>query len=261
MLREKYIFVLQDVRGRYISEGTFENMRPFVADSVKAHDPRAVDEASDAFDTIDWLIKRVPENIGKVGLWGISYAGFYASMGMLSRHPAVVASSPQAPVTDLFFEDFHHNGALTQAYFYAYPVFGVPRPAPTTHDWWMSAFQAVAANESADDYGFQLALGPLSNTTDRFYRDNVFWQDIVAHPNCDEFWQARAVPPNLRGVTHAVLVVGGWFDAEDCRLARCALVRYRQEAVGGLRSLARARGNVSEVLLPRERSTLHPAAD
>jgi len=215
VLREKYIFVLQDVRGRYISEGTFENMRPFVADSVKAHDARAVDEASDAFDTTDWLIKHVPENNGKVGLWGISYAGFYASMGMLSRHPAVVASSPQAPVTDLFFEDFHHNGALTQAYFYAYPVFGVPRPAPTTHDWWMSAFQAVAANESADDYGFQLALGPLSNTTDRFYRDNVFWQDIVAHPNYDEFWQARAVPPNLRGVTHAVLVVGGWFDAED----------------------------------------------
>ena len=128
MMREQYIFVYQDVRGRYMSEGTFVNMRPILPDSVKRRDPTAVDEATDTYDTIDWLLTHVPENNGKVGQWGISYAGFFASLGALSRHPALVASSPQAPVTDAFFEDFHHNGALTQAYFYAYPVFGIPRP-------------------------------------------------------------------------------------------------------------------------------------
>jgi putative CocE/NonD family hydrolase len=215
MTREQYIFVYQDVRGRYMSEGEFVNARPFVPDSVKAHDSRAVDEASDTYDTIDWLLKNVPENNGKVGQWGISYPGFYASMGALSRHPALVASSPQAPVTDFFFEDFHHNGALTQGYFYAYPIFGIPRPGPTTENWWMPEFQKITAHGIPDDYFYQLALGPLKNTTERFYKDNSLWQEIVAHPNYDAFWQARAVPPDLRGVKHAVMVVGGWFDAED----------------------------------------------
>jgi uncharacterized protein len=215
MMREQYIFVYQDVRGRYASEGTFENVRPFVPDSVKRRDPKAVDEASDTYDTIDWLLEHVPENNGKVGQWGLSYAGFYTSLGALSRHPALVASSPQAPVTDLYFEDFHHNGALTQAYFYAYPYFGAPRPGPTTENWWLPAVTKVSAYGQSDDYGSQLALGPLKNTTERFYKDNTFWQDVVAHPNYDGFWRARAVPPNLRGVTHAVLVVGGWFDAEN----------------------------------------------
>ena len=215
MMREKYIFVYQDVRGRYMSEGTFVEARPYVPDSVKARDHKAIDEASDTYDTIDWLLKNVPGNNGRVGQWGISYPGFYASMGALSRHPALVASSPQAPVTDFFFEDFHHNGALTQAYFYAYPIFGIPRPQPTSDDWWMPEFQRIAAHGVPDDYFYQLSLGPLKNTTERFYRDNTLWRDIVAHPNYDAYWQARAVPPDLRGVTSAVLVVGGWFDAED----------------------------------------------
>ena len=132
MMHDKYIFVYQDVRGRYMSEGTFVEARPFVPDSIKARDHNAIDEASDTYDTIAWLLDSIPGNNGKVGQWGISYPGFYASMGALSRHPALVASSPQAPVTDFFFEDFHHNGALTQAYFYAYPIFGIPRPHPTT---------------------------------------------------------------------------------------------------------------------------------
>src|SRR5512147_484420 len=114
MLREKYIFVYQDVRGRYMSEGTWTNVRPFIPDSIKARDPKAVDEASDTYDTIDWLLAHVANNNGKVGQWGISYPGFFTTMGALSRHPALVASSPQAPVTDFFFEDFHHNGVLTQ---------------------------------------------------------------------------------------------------------------------------------------------------
>jgi uncharacterized protein len=215
MLREKYIFAYQDVRGRYMSEGTFVDARPFIADSLKARDRKAVDEASDAYDTIDWLVKNVPNNNGKVGQWGISYPGFYASMGALSRHPALVASSPQAPVTDMFFEDFHHNGALTQAYFYSYPVFGTPRPGLTTQNWWMADFQKMMAVGGSDDYAYQLSLGSLSTTTERFYKNDRFWREIVAHPNYDAFWQTRAVPPVLRGVKHAVLVVGGWFDAED----------------------------------------------
>jgi putative CocE/NonD family hydrolase len=215
MMRDKYIFVYQDVRGRYMSEGEFVNVRPFVADSVKARDPKAIDEASDTYDTIDWLVKNVAGNNGKVGQWGISYPGFYTSMGALSRHPALVASSPQAPVTDFYFEDFHHNGALTQAYFYAYPVFGIPHPGPTTENWWLPAFEKVTAHGTPDDYFYQLALGPLRNVTERFYSNDLLWKDIVAHPDYDAFWQARAVPPDLRGVKHAVLVVGGWFDAED----------------------------------------------
>ena len=213
MMKDKYIFVAQDVRGRYMSEGTFINMPPFVPDSVKARNPKAIDEASDTYDTIDWLLKNIPNNNGKVGQWGISYPGYYTSMGALSRHPALVVSSPQAPVTDFFFEDFHHNGALTQAYFYAYPIFGIPSPGPTTENWWES--KMVKDGQSDGDYNFQLSLGPLKNTTERYYKDNLLWEDIVHHPNYDEYWQSRAVPPDLRGIKHSVMVVGGWFDAED----------------------------------------------
>ena len=215
MPRDKYIFVYQDVRGRYMSEGEFVNARPFVPDSIKARNRKAVDEASDTYDTIDWLLENVPGNNGKVGQWGISYPGFYASMGALSRHPALVASSPQAPVTDFYFEDFHHNGALTQAYFYAYPIFGIPHPGPTTENWWGPAMEKLAEHGIPDDYFYQLSLGPLSGMTQRFYAGNSLWRDIITHPDYDAFWQARAVPPDLRGVNHAVLVVGGWFDAED----------------------------------------------
>ena len=212
MMREKYIFVYQDVRGRYMSEGTFVNVRPFIPDSIKAKDPHAVDEASDTYDTIDWLIKHVPYNNGRVGQWGISYPGFYTTMGALSRHPALVAASPQAPVTNFYFEDFHHNGALTQAYFYTYPIFGIQHPRPTTDNWWLPQMVRVGL---PDDYDFQLSLGPLSTTTNRYYKDNFFWQEIVHHPDYDAFWQARAVGPDITGPMPAMLTVGGWFDAED----------------------------------------------
>lgn len=204
MLRDKYIFAYQDVRGRYESGGTFANVRPLGVGPT--------DEATDAYDTIDWLLKNVPGNNGRVGQWGISYPGFYTTMGALSRHPALVASSPQAPVTDFYFEDFHHNGALTQGYFYTYPLFGIPTGGPRTDNWWMP--RMVQAGHD-DDYDFQLGLGPLRTTTDRYYKDNVFWREIIAHPDYDAFWQARAVPPHLTGIKHAVMTVGGWFDAED----------------------------------------------
>jgi hypothetical protein len=213
MMRDKYIFVYQDVRGRYMSEGTWENVRPFIPDSIKARDSTAVDEASDTYDTIDWLLKNVPDNNGLVGQWGISYPGFFTTMGALSGHPALVAVSPQAPVTNFYFEDFHHNGALTQAYFYTYPLFGIQHPQPTTQAWWRSGMVHAGL---PDDYDFQLSLGPLSTTTQRYYQDNFFWQEIVQHPNYDAFWKARAVGPDIAGHhMPAMLTVGGWFDAED----------------------------------------------
>ncbi len=212
MLRDRYIFVYQDVRGRYNSEGTWTNVRPLLSDAEKARDSKATDEASDTYDTIDWLLKNVPANNGKVGQWGISYPGFFTTAGALSRHPALVASSPQAPVTDFYFEDFHHNGALTQGYFYTYPLFGIATGGPRTDAWWEPKMVQQGHN---DDYDFQLGLGPLRTTTDRYYRDNFFWQQIIQHPDYDAFWQARAVPPHLTGIKHAVMTVGGWFDAED----------------------------------------------
>jgi len=221
MMRDKYIFVYQDVRGRYMSEGTFVNVRPFIPDSIKAKDPNAVDEASDTYDTIDWLLKNIPFNNGLVGQWGISYPGFYTTMGALSGHPALVAASPQAPVTNFYFEDFHHNGALTQGYFYAYPIFGIQHPKPTSESWWMPAMRDVMSQGLPDDYDFQLSLGPLSTTTRRYYENNSLWQDIIRHPNYDAFWKARAVGPDITEHMEtgahmpAMLEVGGWFDAED----------------------------------------------
>ena len=215
MMREGYIFVYQDVRGRYMSEGTFENVRPLIPDSIKARDRKAVDEASDTYDTIDSLLVIVPGNNGKVGQWGISYPGFYASMGALSRHPALVASSPQAPVTDFFLEDFHQNGVFLQGVLNAYPIFGIPHPGPTTEHWWLVEYERISALGGMDDYFRQLSLGSLRNVTERLYPGNLLWRDIVVHPNYDAFWRARAVPPRLRGVKHAVMVVGAWFDAED----------------------------------------------
>ncbi|MEO5816793.1 MAG: CocE/NonD family hydrolase [Gemmatimonadaceae bacterium] len=215
MLRDGYIFVVQEVRGRYMSGGTFENVRPLLDDAARARDPRATDEVTDAHDTIDWLLAHVDGNNGRVGLLGISYGGFYAAAAAVSHHPAIAAMSLQAPVTDFYFEDFHHNGALVQGSFYAYPVFGVTRRAPTATHWWLPAYARVAEHGMEADYRYQLALGPLANITQRFYGDNTLWRDVIAHPNYDAFWQARALLPHLRGIAHPVLVVGGWFDAEN----------------------------------------------
>lgn len=151
-LRDRYVFVNQEVRGRYLSEGTFENVRPLLDDSVRLRDPRAADEATDAFDTIEWLVRNLPGHDGRVGLLGVSYGGYYAAAAALSGHPAIVASSLQAPVMDFFFEDFHHNGALLLGSFHAFPVFGVPRGAPTASHWWLGAYGAVAAHGMSDDY-------------------------------------------------------------------------------------------------------------
>jgi putative CocE/NonD family hydrolase len=209
MMREKYIFVYQDVRGRYMSEGTWTNMTPHIPDKKSNTD---VDEASDTYDTIEWLLKNIPYHNGRVGIWGISYPGFYTIASALCNHPALKAVSPQAPIADFFFDDFHHNGAFTLEYFLTFPIFGIQHPQPTTQDWWADKMIAVPATR--DGYKFYMNLGPLKNG-EKFYADNFFWKQIVEHPNYDEFWQKRSIVPHLKNVKPAVLTVGGWFDAED----------------------------------------------
>ncbi|MCE9532000.1 MAG: CocE/NonD family hydrolase [Planctomycetes bacterium] len=203
-----YIFVYQDVRGRWMSEGEFVNVRPHIADK-KATD---VDESSDTFDTIDWLLKNVPNHNGKVGQWGISYPGFYTVCGMIDAHPALKAASPQAPVTDWFIgDDFHHNGTLFLPHFFNFMVrFGYPRPEPTKKD--LPRFD----HDSTDGYDYFLKLGPVANADAKIFKGNIaFWNDVMKHPNYDEFWQARNIRAHIKNIKPAVLTVGGWFDAEN----------------------------------------------
>ncbi|MBD2751509.1 CocE/NonD family hydrolase [Spirosoma validum] len=223
LMREKFIFVYQDVRGRWMSEGTWTNMTPSVTDQQPAPVAKGkkkvtapvsstlVDESSDTYDTIEWLLKNVPNNNSRVGQWGISYPGFYTIAGAVAAHPALKASSPQAPVSDFFFDDFHHNGAFIQAYLFTFPVFGVQHPAPTTKDWYLNDFIKTG---TTDGFQFQYDLGPLKNV-DKYYKGNFFWQETVNHPNYDEFWQKRSIIPHLKNIKHALMTVGGWFDAED----------------------------------------------
>ena len=209
MMKEGYIFVYQDVRGRYKSEGIFTNMTPQIDDKKSQAD---VDESSDTYDTIDWLIKNVINNNGKVGQYGTSYPGFYTAAGILSNHPALKASSPQAPISDFFFDDFHHNGSFLQSYLFTFPVFGIQKKDTTTTAWYSS--QNIKTG-TKDGYQFGLDLGPLSNV-DQYYKNNFFWQETVNHPNYDAFWQKRGLLKHYTNdVKPAVMTVGGWFDAED----------------------------------------------
>lgn len=206
MMKEGYIFVYQDVRGRWKSEGTWTNMTPVIDNKKSKTD---VDEGSDTYDTIDWLVKNVAGNNGKVGQYGISYPGFYTAAGILSNHPALKASSPQAPISDFFFDDFHHNGAFLEGYFFTFPVFGVQKTDTTSKAWY-----TMLKPDSKDGYQYLLDLGPLKNA-DKFYHDNFFWQETINHPNYDEFWQKRGLLKHYGKVKPAVMLVGGWFDAED----------------------------------------------
>jgi uncharacterized protein len=210
-VREGYIFVHQDVRGRLMSEGTFVDVRPHAA---KKGD---IDESTDAWDTIDWLVKNVPSNNGRVGAWGISYPGFYAAQAAVDAHPALKAVSPQAPVTDWFMgDDFHHNGALFVAdAFDFYASFGKPRPKPTTKSSW--GFD----HDVADVYDYFLALGPVANANQKYIDSGIttgipFWNEMMSHPTRDDWWKARDPRPYYRSVKPAMLTVGGWFDGEDC---------------------------------------------
>ena len=207
--RENYIIVIQDVRGKFMSEGAFVDVRPYNA----AKTGRETDEASDTYDAVDWLVKNVPHNNGKLGAFGISYPGFYASMVALSGHPAVKAVSPQAPVTDWFMgDDFHHNGAfMLMDGFSFYQSFGRPRPQPTPN--------AAAARfvPKSDNYEYYLKTGALKNFAKLMGDSIKFWKDLYDHPNLDDWWKARNVRNVVQHIppTAATLVVGGLFDAED----------------------------------------------
>jgi len=205
-----FIFVYQDVRGRYQSEGAFIEMTPH-KDLKKG--PKDVDESTDTYDTIDWLLKNVPNNNGKAGIYGISYPGFYAAAGMPDTHPALKACSPQAPVTDLYMgDDAYHNGAFMLEANFGFYVFFKPRAGLEfpPKDW--SNFD-YGTN---DGYDFYLAMGPLSNAKKLYFKDsNSYWDDQVQHPNYDQFWKSRDISAHMKNVHCAVMTVGGLFDAED----------------------------------------------
>jgi len=207
--RDGFIFVYQDVRGRVRSEGEYVNMTPHKP--VK-NGPGDVDESTDTYDTIEWLIHDIPNNNGRVGQWGISYPGFYTAAGMIDAHPALKASSPQAPIVDWFKgDDFHHNGAFYLAHAFGFfSLFG--RPISLTAISELPRFDYG----TPDGYAFYLRMGPLRNANQMYLKNEVsFWNEMMQHPNYDEFWQSRNLRPHLKNIRHAVMTVGGWFDAED----------------------------------------------
>jgi putative CocE/NonD family hydrolase len=200
--REGFIFAYQDVRGRYMSEGEFVDVRPH----EPAKGPRDTDESSDTWDTIEWLLKKLPWDNGRVGLWGISYPGFYASMGTIDAHPALVAASPQAPIADWFIgDDFNHNGAFFLPHAFNFlSSFGKPRPEPTTKT------EARFDHKTQDGYRFFLDAGPMPSYDRKYLKGDVaFWREILSHDTYDAFWQARNTRPHLKGIRPAVLTVGG----------------------------------------------------
>lgn len=207
-IREGYIFVYQDVRGKWMSEGQFVDTRPF---NPGKKGKKETDESSDTYDTIDWLLKNVPGNNGKAGIWGISYPGFYATAGILSGHPALKAVSPQAPVTDWFVgDDITHNGAFFLGNFLFFSTFGQVRPEPTTKG------PGRLDIGTRDGYQFFLRNGTFTGLNEKYYKNQIpVWNDFMAHGTYDSYWQSRTPLPHLKNVKPAVLNVGGWFDAED----------------------------------------------
>lgn len=210
MATEKYIFVYQDVRGKWMSEGVFENIRPTRSPQNKAK----IDESTDTYDTIDWLTKNLPSNNGKVGMYGISYPGFYATAALIDSHPALKAVSPQAPVTDWFIgDDFRHGGALLlmDAFRFMY-TFDAPRPKPITNANGPKGFDL----QSKDFYKFFLQNPTIQNLKKEYLSHTVkFWDDLEKHQTLDTFWSSRTVTNYVNKVKPAVMIVGGAFDAED----------------------------------------------
>ncbi len=211
--RDGYIVVYQDVRGRWMSEGEFINMTPHKA--VK-RGPQDVDESTDTYDTIDWLVKNIPNNNGRVGTWGISYPGFYTAAGMIDAHPAHVAASPQAPIVDWFTgDDFRRNGVLWLPHAFNFLAnFGKPRPEPRTPA--ENPYKPFE-HKTPDGYQFFLKkMGTLAMANERFFKNEVaFWNEMMKHDTYDEFWQSRNLRPHLKKIRPAVMTVGGWFDAEN----------------------------------------------
>ncbi len=208
LAKDGFILVAQDVRGRYASEGAYMHVRPFNPDKG----PKDFDESSDAWDTIDWLVKNVPNNNGNVGMFGISYPGFYTAMGMIDSHPALKAASPQAPVSDWFVgDDLHHNGAffLSQNFDFFF------RFAQQMEDPLHDTLQPFRFG-TPDGFDFFLRMGPLGNSETKLLKGRApEWTEFLTHPNYDDYWKARNIRPHLKNVHCAVMSVGGWYDAED----------------------------------------------
>lgn len=206
--KDGFIFVFQDVRGKFMSEGKYVNMRPQDAHQRKGS---AVDDATDTYDTIEWLVNNVKNNNGKVGMWGTSYPGYYTSVAGIKSHKALKAISPQAPIADWFFDDFHRNGAfVVPMAFLFFDTFDKQLDKPQAH--WPKGMDKA----TPDGYDFFLKLGPLSNVNKNYFHgERPFWNELTEHPNYDEYWQSRNVLPHLNKVKPATLVVGGWYDTED----------------------------------------------
>ncbi len=210
-MREKFIFVYQDVRGRNMSEGDFTLTRPF---KPNKQSPKDIDESSDAYDTIDWLVKNIPGNTGKIGIWGISQPGFFAAAALIDSHPALAAVSPQAPVSDYYLnDDSYHNGAFMLAHrFRFYSNFkqrqGDPAPPPPPGP-------AIDFG-TPDGYDLYLNLGSLANAEEKYFkRTQPFWTDHMDHSTYDEYWKSRSIWRHFKAPKPAVLTVGGWYDTED----------------------------------------------
>ena len=222
LMKEGNIIVYQDVRGRWMIEGVYDNMRAYIPNKTA----KEADEVSDTYDTIDWLVNNVKNNNGNVGTWGISYPGHYATVSAIEAHPALKAASPQACIGDFFFDDFHHNGAFLLSYFRAISLFGTYKDTPTDTAWY-----SFPKMESKDQYQFFLDKGPLKNLNEYFQYekldaktaenkdriDDYFWKEIVEHPNYDSVWKSKGIIQHLDKVPSSVatMIVGGWFDAED----------------------------------------------
>ena len=206
---EGFIFVYQDCRGKYKSEGEFAVMQPFKTDK---RGPQDTDDSSDTYDTIDWLLKNIPNHNGRVGQWGISYPGWHTVMGMIDAHPALKASSPQASPSDMWIgDDFHHNGAFRLMYTFGW----LSRSARTRTG--PSAQRAAPFNYGTPDgYRFFLELGPVSNVDKNYFHNSVpTWNEYMEHGNYDEYWKKQNVLQHLNNIKHPILNVAGWFDAED----------------------------------------------
>lgn len=197
-----YIFVFQDIRGRFKSEGQFVMLRP----PRDKRDANAIDESTDTYDTIEWLLKNVPNNSARVGVLGVSYGGWLTVMAMLDPHPALKVVSPQASPADMYLgDDFHHNGAFRLSYGFEYVA--RMETSNVTDEWQF---------DRHDTYEWYLALGPLSNVNEKYFHGKLpTWNDFVNHPNYDAFWKKQAFDPYLNRVTVPTLNVAGWWDQED----------------------------------------------
>ncbi len=204
-----YIFVFQDVRGRFMSEGTFIEMRPHIDNKKSKHD---VDDSTDLYDTIDWLLKNVPNNNGNAGIWGISYPGFFTSASIIDSHPALKAASPQAPMTNLFMgDDAYHGGAFMLAANFGFYSFFKPQQNPQLPQKGRVEFDFGTKS----GYDFFLNAGPLSSLRKYLGGQTALWDDQVGHATFDDYWKGRDLAPHMKNIHCAVLTVGGWFDAED----------------------------------------------